>query len=132
MFKIVDRPRAWWPVKFNGVAEDGSIITNRIELRFVIFDEDENLALQAELTKIALGPDAAAGASVGTLGADILEKIAEDWKDVGVDDGTGEGKSLPFIRANMERLCRVPNVLQAICTAYAACRAGETGVRAGN
>ena len=40
MFKIVASPRAWWPVVFAGVTEEGAIIENRFQMRFALLDED--------------------------------------------------------------------------------------------
>ena len=40
-FKIVKQPRAWWPVAWPGVAEDGGIVDNRIELRMRLLKVDE-------------------------------------------------------------------------------------------
>ena len=48
MYKIVKEPRAWWPVEFKGVSEDGTVVTNQVELKFILHDEDDHLAILAE------------------------------------------------------------------------------------
>jgi hypothetical protein len=53
MFRIVNERLAWWPVTFPGVSEDGSVIENRIELRFRILDDDEFPDFLVKLTDVA-------------------------------------------------------------------------------
>lgn len=130
-FKIVSQPKAWWPVIFKGVTEDGTIVENTFDGRFRILDEDENLELEREIAKIRAAEDAEAK-SLSEVLAPLIMKFLEDWRGVTEDDGTDAGVSLPFTPENLMRMLRVPNVSGAIATAYRAARAGEPETRKGN
>ena len=130
-FKIVKSPKAWWPVTFSGVSEDGAIVQNSFEMRFRILDEDEQAAIEAEFRD--LGEQEGADALIPSkVSADLVMRIAEDWRGVCVDDGTEAGASLPFSAENVPTLMKVPNVFRAIGDAYRACRAGVPEARRGN
>lgn len=120
-YKIVKQPRAWWPVTFAGVTEEGEIITNSFKMRFRILDEDEQAELMKDETPIEGLPSEQAAAAV--------LKIAEDWQGVTEDDGSEAGRSLPFTPENLAMLLKVPNVAIGIAAAYRDCRAG---IRKGN
>jgi hypothetical protein len=123
-YKIVKNPRAWWPVTFNSVSEEGEIVENKFEMRFRILDEDE----LAELTKLERKIDVSE-AVPSEVAAEIVLKIAEDWKGILDDDGSDAGASLAFTPANVAMLMKVPNVYFGVAAAFRACRAG---VRPGN
>lgn len=130
MFKIVKNPKAWWPVTFPGVTEDGQVVENKIEVRFVLHDEDENIQLARDMG--AASEEAADDVLPSAFAADIVMRIAEDWKGVTLDDGSVDGMSLPFTRENVAMLVRVPNAFDGITAGYRACRAGRAGARQGN
>ena len=61
MFKIVKEPVALWPVKWAGVAEDGSVIEQSIEMKLArvgrkefnrIFASDEEVSPEQELDNV--------------------------------------------------------------------------------
>lgn len=139
MYKLVKEPRAWWPVVWNGVAEDGAIVENKIELRFVLHSEDEFARLAVDGVKLgqragdelAAAADADAGpeAPLSTLYAGFVRKIAVDWRGVGAENG----EPLKFDEPGaLEQLLNVPGVFKAAVEAYGRCRAGEKDVRRGN
>lgn len=130
-YKIVSQPKAWWPVRFKGVTEDGEVVENVFEMRFIILDEDANIQLERDIREIATSAEAEKK-SLSEIGAPIIERIADDWRGVTEDDGTEGGRSLPYISENLKRMLRVPNVLGAIAQAYREARAGEPARRLGN
>ena len=130
-YKIVSQPKAWWPVLFKGVTEDGTVVENTFEGRFRILDEDENLQLERDIAKVRADEDVDEK-SLSELIAPLIMKFLEDWRGVTEDDGTEAGASLPFNEENLKRMLRVPNVSGAIATAYRAARAGEPETRKGN
>lgn len=135
MFRLVDKRTAWWPVHFSGVAEDGSIVENKVELRFIILDEVAILDFQARVTaageplasESALPVRDRAAAITDRLGNVMLEVI-EDWRGVALENG----EAAKFGAEAFLRLLRVPNVPAAVGTAYSHCRAGTREIRAGN
>lgn len=143
MFKIVEKRRAWWPVKFGGVTEEGRVVENKIELRFLIPDEDELAALLVTVKELSAGLPAALsgelGGEAGSVAIDnaaapsetyaaIVEMIADDWRGVGGENG----EPLPFAPENVGRLMRVPNVFMATMAGFRACRAAAPEIRSGN
>lgn len=54
MFKVISETLVWWPVLFSGVAEDGAVVDNKIELRFRILDEDTIVEPAATATPSAM------------------------------------------------------------------------------
>lgn len=136
MFKVISETLVWWPVLFSGVAEDGAVVDNKIELRFRILDEDAiddfarstNLILrgtQDEASTNAVAEDRPAPSILMQRG---LSPIVRDWRLV----AGANGEPLPFNETNFQSLLRVPNVFAAILSAYSACRAGRAEVRSGN
>ncbi len=130
-YKIVSQPRAWWPIRFNGVSEDGKTIENVIEGRFIILDEDEFKQFEDDMRPVLFGDDGASQ-KLSELLAPFILRILEDWKDVLEDDGTEAGKSLPFSADNLKRMLRVPNFATAVATACREVRTGEPERRKGN
>ncbi|CAN5267308.1 hypothetical protein BH10PSE13_BH10PSE13_23640 [soil metagenome] len=157
MFKLIASPLAWWPVIFAGVAEDGTVVENKIEMRFSILAEDEFAEFIAASRRIdALVVDAEALASAAlqdgfirrivdrigaAVGADkahdtpprifkaaVLAEIVSDWRGVGAENG----EALRYSLEHFAQLLNVPNVAEAVLTAYRACRAGRAEGRAGN
>lgn len=129
-YKIGSQTRAWWPIRFNGVTEEGETVVNEIKGRFKILDEEENLAVERALLEASTAgaPD---GKLVATL-APLFERFLEDWQGVLRDDGTEAGAAVPFARDGLIDMLKVPNFAQGVITAYRAARAGEPAVRRGN
>lgn len=136
MFKVISETLVWWPVLFPGVAEDGKVVENKIELRFRILDEDAiddfarttNLTLEGNQEEAGEAVKADDRPAPSVLMQRGLSPIVRDWRLV----AGANGEPLPFNETNFQSLLRVPNVFTAILSAYAACRAGRAEVRAGN
>ncbi|MEE8611639.1 MAG: histidine kinase [Sphingomonas aquatilis] len=126
-FKIVKQPRAWWPVAWPGVAEDGTLVDNRIELRMRLLKVDEagqfiRDAMQAAEREGDEGVDLAA------IYADLVARIADDWRNVHAENG----EPLPWNAANLRLLMNEPNMFTHVFRAFRACLAGQSGIREGN
>ena len=132
-FKIVKNPKAWWPVFIPGVTEDGTVVENSFEMRFRILDDDENRAVAAEMQTVAEEFDPTA-TSESELAAQLVEKIAEDWRSVEMEDPAGGDAaiSLPFTPENIRTVVKLPNAWDAIARAYRACRTATPEKRLGN
>lgn len=136
MFKVISETLVWWPVLFPGVAEDGTVVENKIELRFRILDEDAIDDFARTTNLILEGNQEEAAADIATAGRPTpsvlmqrgLAPIVRDWRLV----AGANGEPLPFNEGNFASLLRVPNVFPAILSAYAGCRAGRAEIRAGN
>lgn len=104
MFKLVKERTAWRPVVWNSVGEDGSIIENRIEMKFRVVG-------RSEFAELFLG------AQSDEVGADALEKdmalarriVAEDWRGVGDEKGV----ALSFRWELLQQLMDTPGFAQA-------------------
>jgi hypothetical protein len=130
-YKIGSQTKAWWPIRFNGVTEEGVVVENEIRGRFRILDEDENVTLEADIVKVREALTADSPQLSGAL-APIIERFLEDWQGVLEDDGTPEGKALPFTPENLKRMLRVPNFAAGVGLAFREVRAGEPERRRGN
>ncbi|WP_336973415.1 histidine kinase [Sphingobium aromaticiconvertens] len=137
MFKIIAEPLVWWPVLFAGVQEDGAVVENKIELRFVILGEDEIDAFGKETAEFLSGAatessvEGEAGQPVvspSALSVQLIQRIARDWRGVAAENE----EPLPFNAANLQSLLNVPNVLPAVLRAYGSCRAARPEIRSGN
>ncbi|BBB13423.1 hypothetical protein [Sphingopyxis sp. FD7] len=135
-YKIVSQAKAWWPIRFNGVTEEGEIVVNEIRGRFVILDEDEFVAFNDDVAKVgselvqADNPDDRKTLS-GVLSPFIL-RILENWEGVIEDDGSEGGRSVPFTKDNLERMLRVPNFAGGVTEAYRDLRKAQPEQRKGN
>lgn len=134
MFRIVSRRAAWWPIRFGGVTEDGKIVQNEVELRFIILDEDQIVDFFARLEQ-ANRPAFATGLpgdteplSQAAMMLPLLLEIVDDWRNVGDENG----KALPFSPDNFLQFLKVPNAARAIGAGYRDCRAAAPDARAGN
>lgn len=136
-YKIVKERRAWWPVKWSGVTEQGRVVENEIELRFIIHKEDEFVGLLSEAAQL---PQKARDRLQGEADAeeertalsvfytDFLGKIAADWKGVLAENG----EPLKFDPENIQLLMNEPGVFAAAVEAYRVCRTGGKDIRSGN
>lgn len=138
MYKIVEKPRAWWPVVWPGVTEDGEVVENRIEMRFFLHSEDEFVALLTEARDVARKEaeqltgavtDEAGPVQLSRLYANLTTRIACDWRGIGAENG----EPLPWSAENVRLLMNAPGrVFKATMEAYQACRNGGAEIRAGN
>ena len=135
MFRLVDKRTAWWPVHFAGVTEEGVIVDNKVELRFVVLDEVEIVDFQGRLTAAGeplegenLLPVKERVAAISDRVGKVMLEVVEDWRGVGQENK----EPLPFSSDAFLKFLRVSNVPAAIGTAYTHCRAGTREARAGN
>lgn len=123
MYKIVPNRRAWWPVKWPGVTEEGEIIENRIELRFMIHSEDDHLGLSAKAAALASQDAKLPPAEEKPLShyfAEFLQEIAVDWRGVHAENGD----PLKWDAGNIQLLMKQPGTFSACVEAYSNCRVG--------
>lgn len=126
-FKIVKQPRAWWPVAWPGVAEDGALVDNRIELRMRLLKVDESAAFIRDAMQAA---DREGGEDVdlAAVYAGLVTRIADDWRNVHAENG----EPLPWSEANVRLLMNEPNMFTHVFRAFRACLSGRAEVREGN
>lgn len=132
MFKLVDAPRAWFPVIWPGVTEDGKTVENRIEMRFRILSVNEGLKL---LQDIQMGREKAVDEANDGKDVDLAELFAawvmrfvENWRDLHGEDG----KPLAWNAANLRLFMNVPGIFDAVLAAYKQCASGAAERRLGN
>ncbi len=131
-YRIVSKPRAWWPVTWPGVTEDGAVIENSIRLRFVLHKVDDRQSIEDQIAdKVkAANSASAAGDKVqeSALYRDALLLFAEDWD--GVQDE--RGSDLSWNEENVRQLMNEPNLFLHCMASYRACMAGGREIREGN
>lgn len=122
MFRIVAEPKAWWPVTWPGVAEDGKIIENKIEMRFLLLKVDAGVemmrAANAAKEKTAASEDRVI---VSREFAKALKPFVRDWRGVAAENG----EPLPFNDDNLALLMNEPGVFEKTLEAYRDCLAGQ-------
>jgi hypothetical protein len=133
MFRIVKQPRAWWPVVWSGVDEDGNVVENRIEMRFRLIKVDEFVELMRETVAVQTRADDAASTEeeqkrTSVAFAEVVERIAEDWRHVAAENG----EPLVWNRENLTMLMNEPRVFDQTMEAFREVSAGAAEVRQGN
>ena len=146
MYKLVKERRAWWPVVFKGVTEEGRVVENKVEFRFTIHSEDDHAQLLAsaaglrdraeelvreEVGDIEVSQEELAEKKLTILSrlyAEFVERFATDWRGIGAENGD----PLRFEPENLRLFMNVPGTFKATFEAYAKCRIGEKEARAGN
>lgn len=135
-YKIVSQAKAWWPIRWNGVTEDGEIVNIEIRGRFVILDEDEFLEFNEDVAKVSLELAQADSDAERKKLSEVISpfylRILEDWQDVTEDDGSKDGRSTPFNKVNLERMLRVPNFASGVTESYQRLRKAQPVQREGN
>ncbi len=127
MFKIVKEPRAWWPVLWSGVAEDGTLVENRIELRFRLLKVDAAAAFIRDVVEtqtIEAQPDA----DLPTMYADLVGRIADDWRGVHAENGD----PMPWTPENLRLLMNEGGMFKTVFSAFRGCLSGQKDIREGN
>ncbi|HEX8224469.1 MAG TPA: hypothetical protein VF605_11695 [Allosphingosinicella sp.] len=144
-YRIVKDRRAWWLVKWNSVTEEGQIVENSIELRFIIHTEDDFVLLIAEAAELPQKArqkiaDVMAGEQddenrkalersvLSGFYTEFLQKIATDWRGVLMEND----EPLKWEPANIPLLVNEPSVFNAAIDAYRVVRAGGKDIRSGN
>ncbi|QCI93268.1 histidine kinase [Novosphingobium sp. EMRT-2] len=128
MYRLISERMAWWPVLFDGVTEEGEVVTNKIELRFRILGEDDYVAWAQELAAPSVAEDGSEKAVSTDAAVARLMRVVSDWRGVGAENG----EPLPFNAANFGALLQAPNVAPAVGRAYLACRRAAPEIREGN
>lgn len=127
MFRIVKEPRAWWPVVWTGVAEDGSLVENRIELRFKLLKVDATAAFVREVRAIS-DAERDEDADLPALYAEAVLRVADDWRGVGAENG----EPLPWTLENLKLLMNEGGLFTHVFNAFRACLAAAPKAREGN
>lgn len=126
-FRIVKQPRAWWPVVWNGVAEDGSIVENRIELRFQLLKVDAAAAFIRDVVS-ARESEGSEGADLPAIYTGLVQRIADDWRGVLAENDT----PLPWSAENLKLLMNEGGMFIHVFEAFRECLAGQPKLRQGN
>lgn len=131
-YRIVAKPRAWWPVTFPGVAEDGSIVEHAIELRFVLLKVDAAEQLEELITvkmrEAVEAKERGDDITSSMVLRDLLKLFAEDWRGVLAENE----EPLPWNDENVRMLMNEPNLFDHSINAYRRCLAGGQELRQGN
>lgn len=135
MFKLVEERRAWQPVTFPGLTEEGERVENQVEMQFVLLSTDANLKLMQEAGAMTIDTTTGAGAGAGTGGKTLSEvmaafgmKILRDWKGV----GEANGDPIKFGEQALARFFNVPGTFEAMLRAYREATSGGKDGRAKN
>ena len=132
MFTIVQKPRAWWPVTFLGVTEDGEVVTNKIEMNFFIMKIDELADFNRKKVEMSAEIEERLGAedelTASRVGVELVKLIAGNWRGVAAE-GVGE---IPWNDENLRMLLDVTNALDGVIDAWSDCMAARQKVHEGN
>ncbi len=136
-YKIVKDRRAWWPVEWAGVDEEGAIVTNRIELRMRLMKVNEAYAVAAEVDRSRVIESTAdeAGAAGGDAAAQqialwtaLVMRMADNWRGVEAENG----EALPWSEANVALLVNEPGLFNHIFAAFGDAMNARERLREGN
>ncbi|SUJ08094.1 Uncharacterised protein [Sphingomonas paucimobilis] len=86
IYRIVAQPRAWTPVTFPVVMEDGTVQTFVIEMRFRLLKVDAATAFIAEVVRVQ-ELEAEGGVDQAQLYTELVAQIATDWRGVHAENG---------------------------------------------
>lgn len=133
MFTIVAKPRAWWPVSFLGVSEEGEIVTNTFEMQFFVLKVDEVADFHIKRDELGAAAqkrlEQAAGEITGSMVAvELVRLIASNWRGVAIED-QGE---VPWNDDNLRALLNVSNAFDAVLEAWRDCMNASPKIHAGN
>lgn len=146
IYRIVAQPRAWTPVTFPVVMDDGSVQTFMIEMRFRLLKVDAATAFIGEVVRVQALEDQE-GADRAQLYSELVAQIATDWRGVHAEneeplrfdvpetwltDLDAEGKRKPLVAPNLRSLMNEGGMFIHIFDAFRACLAGQPKARAGN
>lgn len=126
-FTLVKAARAWWPVEWDGVAEDGAIVPNAIDMRFRLIKLDE-AATFARDAITAQSKEQEDGADLAAIYAGLVARIADDWRHVNAENGD----ALPWTPDNLRLLMNEPGLFTVLFDAFRRCLAAAPKLRVGN
>lgn len=151
-YRIVKSAQAWWPVEWQGVTDDGEIVTNRIELRFRLLKVDAGMAFIRDV-ETAQEQEQEKGVDLPALYAGLIQRIASDWRGVEAENGDPlrwDGRALDVIAAaaregatpteieaakagpNLCLLMNETSLFTAVIHAFRACLSARKDIRSGN
>ena len=145
-YRVVKNPRAWWPVKWDGVGEDGEIVRNQIELRFRRLKVDAAAEFMRDVSALR-SLEVAEAVDLPQLYAEAVAHVAGDWRGVEAENGEAlrwdvpdgwyedrdpEGKRKPLVAPNLRTLLNEPGLFVAIFDAFLLCMKAEPEIRVGN
>jgi hypothetical protein len=127
MFKFVPGAvrHAWWPVKWQAAAEDGTVVNNQITMRFVLHDDVDYQTLTTDTAASFdakwqdLTGDAREQAQRGAR-AEYVQLFATGWRDI----ADAHDAPLPWEPAILAPFLQLPGVMTAVLEAHAAARRG--------
>ena len=126
-FRIVKEARAWWPVTWEGLAEDGSPVPNRIELRFRQMKTDAASAFARRVAE-AREQEQDPAADLPTLYGELVREMADDWRLVAAENG----EPLPFTPDHVRSLMNEFGMFTHVFEAFRDCLARRRETREGN
>lgn len=123
MFKLVEERRAWQPVTFPGLTEEGERVDNRVEMQFLLLPTDELVELLRQAREMDNAPPAEGDkVPMSRQLAAFAMKFVRDWRLV----AEANGDPVKFNEESLARLFNVPGVFQAALLAYRdACAGGK-------
>lgn len=145
-YRIVKQARAWRPVQWPGITEEGEPVTNQIELRFRILKVDAATAFIREVVE-AQSRESLAGVDQPQVYAELVAQIADEWRGVlaendeplrwdvpgsWIDDKDAEGKRKPLVAPNLRTLMNEGGMFTHIFSAWRDALAAAPKVREGN
>jgi hypothetical protein len=90
-YKIVKQARAWWPVKWEGVAEDGAIVTNQVDVQFNLLKVDaaaDWIAQMLGATKAEAQQNVSGDVKMlPAIYAGMIARIANNWRGFEAENG---------------------------------------------
>lgn len=135
MFKLVEERRAWQPVTFPGLTEEGERVNNQVEMQFVLLSTDANLKLMQEAGQMTVDTGAGEGEegaadsrTISEVMASFGMKIVRDWRGVAEENDD----PIKFSEANLARFFNVPGTFEAMLRAYREATTGGKDARAKN
>lgn len=128
-YRIVKDRRAWWPVSWPGVDDEGAIVTNEIEMRFRLMKVDEafGIATAVDGTRIDETDPEAGRRQVQAWTALVL-RMADDWRGVLAENGD----PIPFNDANVALLMNEPTLFSHVFDAFRDAMNARERLREGN
>lgn len=126
-FRIVREARAWWPVAWEGLAEDGTAVPNRIELRFLQMKTDAAAAFGREVAD-ARAKEGEPDTDLPLLYAGLVTRMADDWRHVAAENG----EPLPFTAENVRLLMNEFGLFGHVFEAFRDCLSRRRETREGN
>lgn len=85
-FRLVKQARAWWPVEWQGVAEDGTLVTNLIKSQFSLLKVDGVAKFVADAHAIQRREDIT-DENLPAVFAGLICRVLTNWQGVCFENG---------------------------------------------